>query len=91
MVDKFIAAIKEKRDEHLAAVTERITDQNGHYDYDDRKKDTDLIISAVLDVVEEQYESIVTATAIDSEGEDIGVDMSISPNLSTLYMEEVNT
>lgn len=85
-VDNFISAVKAKRDEHIASVTERITNENGHYDYEDRVKDTDAIIGAILDVVEEQYGDIITAE--NDDGEDVTV--SCSSDLSTLYFEEVS-
>lgn len=88
-VDNFISAVKAKRDEHIAAVTERITDQNGHYDYDDRVKDTDALIGAVLDVVEEQYNDFITAEVDGDEG-DSTVIVSCASDLSTLYFEEVS-
>jgi hypothetical protein len=84
-VDNFISAVKAKRDEHIAAVTERVT-ATIYYGYDDRMKDTDAIIGAVLDVVEEQYGDIITAAT--EEGDDVTV--SCASDLSTLYFEEVS-
>lgn len=91
MSDVFFAAVKEKRNEVLSTISERMQNQNGQYEYDDAIRDIDLVVSGVLDVVEEQFESLVNGIAVDSEGEDVSVELSITSNLSTLYMEEVNT
>lgn len=94
MVDKFISAVKEKRTEALATFETLLVAA-----FDDGEKPNynriaataiDQAISGTLDVVEEQYETLITATATDSEGEEVGVDMSCASDLSTLYMEEVN-
>lgn len=85
-VDNFISAIKVKRDEHIAAVTESITDQNGVYDYTDRVKDTDTIIGEVLDLIEEHIGDFTTA--VNDDGVD--VEVTCSSDLSTLYFEEVS-
>lgn len=91
MSDVFFAAVKEKRNEVLSTISERMQNQNGQYEYDDAIRDIDLVVSGVLDVVEEQFESLVNGIAVDNEGEDVSVELSITSNLSTLYMEEVNT
>lgn len=91
MSDAFFGAVKEKRDEVLAKISEQLENEGGHYRFDDAIRDIDSVISGVLDVVEEQYESLITATAVDSEGEDVSVELSITTELSTLFMETVNT
>lgn len=93
--DSFIGSIKEKRTEALAKYEELLVadfDSGGKPDFHGIARTVvDQVIGGVLDVVEEQYESIVTGTATDSEGEEVSVELFITSNLSTLYSEEVNT
>lgn len=91
MSDAFFGAVKEKRDEVLTAISEQMENEHGRYRFDDAIRHIDQAISGVLDVVEEQYESLITATAVDSEGDDVSVELSITTDLSTLFMETVNT
>lgn len=88
MSDAFFIAVKEKRNEALAFFNERIEANGGIFPVEELSLGIDSLVSGVLDVVEEQYESIVTASTDD---EDTIIDLTIVSNLSTLFMEEVNT
>lgn len=90
MSDAFFGALKEKRDEAVAKIEELTKDEGVTCPTDDILRIVDNTIAGVLDVVEEQYTSIVTATAVDSQGDECGVDLSILPDLSTLFFETVN-
>lgn len=89
-VDAFIGAVKVKRDETLATISERLENEGGRYRFDDAIRDIDQLIGGVLDVVAERYEDIIEATASDSEGEEVQVTLGCSSELSTLYFEEVS-
>lgn len=91
MSDAFFGAVKEKRDECLKFITETTENNSGITPMEDIIRAVDSVICGVLDVVEEQYETLVTATAEDSEGDLVSVELSITSELSTLFMEAVNT
>ena len=88
-LDNFVSAVKEKRDETLKLIGDRMENQCGQYEMDDAILDIDKLIGGVLDVVEERYADLVTGSAQDSEGEEVSVELSIITGLSTLYFEEV--
>ena len=94
-VDNFISAVKEKRDEACAAYEVALVaafDDGGKPDWHSlAAKAIDQAIVGVLDLVEERYADLVTGTATDSEGEECSVELSITPDLSTLYFEEVSS
>lgn len=93
MVDKFISAVKGKRDEALEVFTSEVflQEQASGDPQAVIAKGLDQLVSNILDVVEEQYQDIVTGNATDGEGEEVSVDLVCATDLSTLYMEEVNT
>jgi hypothetical protein len=92
-VDNFVSAVKEKRNEAVEYFLSEDFHQamaNGVESPDVVvKKGVDLLVGAVLDVVEERYADLVTGSASDSEGEEVSVELSITTGLSTLYFEEV--
>lgn len=85
-VDSFIGAVKVKRDETLEKFSETLANQNGHLDQDDAIRFVDQLVGGVLDIVNDQYEEIITAEA-DDDGNAI---VSCASDLSTLYFEEVS-
>lgn len=85
-VDNFIGAVKVKRDEILEEFSATLENQSGHLDQDDAIRYVDKLIGGVLDVVEEQYGSIITAET--DSGEEVLT--TCASDLSTLYFEEVS-
>jgi hypothetical protein len=89
--DAFIGAVKVKRDETLAKISERLENEGGRYRFDDAIQDIDQLVGGVLDVVNERYEDIIEGSATDSEGEEVSVNLTCGFELSTLYFEEVSS
>jgi hypothetical protein len=90
-IDAFIGAVKVKRDETLAIISERMENESGRYRYDDAIRDIDQLVGNVLDVVAERFEDFIEGSATDSEGEECTVSLTCSSELSTLYFEEVSS
>lgn len=92
-VDNFVAAVKEKRNEALEYfLSEDFAQAQAADDPEVAVKvGLDKLVGGVLDVVEERYADLVTGTATDAEGEEVSVELTITPDLSTLYFEEVSS
>lgn len=96
-VDTFISAVKDKRNDALDVFEDKVRElgKDKTNDGADVLKGAavaalDYLAGGILDVVEEQYESLVIAIAIDSEGEEVDVSLGITADLSTLFFEEIN-
>lgn len=91
-VDNFISDIKEKRNEAV----EYFLSEDYHQAISNgveapevaTRKGIDQLVTAVLDIVEERYDDIITAEAEDG---DASVTVTCASDLSTLYMEEVSS
>lgn len=98
-VDTFISAVKDKRNEAIEIVLASMVDLGKNNEdlkaplaalADTAYTAIDKAVAGTLDVVEEQYESLVIASAIDSEGEEVDVSLGITADLSTLFFEEIS-
>ncbi|ARV77004.1 hypothetical protein PHABIO_373 [Pseudomonas phage Phabio] len=93
-VDTFISAVKDKRNEARELYEKELVaafDEGGKPDWHGiAARAIDHAVAGVLDVVEEQYESIVAGAALDSEGEEVDVSLTVMAELSTLYFEEIS-
>lgn len=91
-VDNFVSAVKEKRNEAVEYfLSEDFMQAQAAADTPDTaiKVGLDKLVGAILDVVEERYADLIEATATTDDGEPALVEMTITPELSTLYFEEV--
>lgn len=96
-VDTFISAVKDKRNDALDVFADKVRklSKDDNNDGADVLKGAavaalDYLAGGILDVVEEQYESLVIAVAIDSEGEEVDVSLGITADLSVLFFEEIS-
>lgn len=96
-VDTFISAIKDKRNDALDVFTDKVRELNKDNTNDgaDVLKGAavaalDYLAGGILDVVEEQFESIVSGAAVDAEFEEVDVNLTVANDLSTLYFEEIS-
>lgn len=85
-VDSFIGAVKVKRDEAITFFNEKMEANGGILPVEEIALGVDSLVSGVLDIVNDQYEEIITAEADD----DGNVIVSCASDLSTLYFEEVS-
>ncbi len=85
--ESFIGAVKVKRDEALAFFNEKLEANGGILPVEDIAIGVDSLVGGVLDVLNDQYEEIITAE-IDDDNNPI---ISCVSDLSTLYFEEVSS
>lgn len=96
-VDTFISAVKDKRNDALDVFEDKVRELSKDKTNDgaDVLKGAavaalDHLAGGILDVVEEQFESIVAGAALDSEGEEVDVNLTVASDLSILFFEEIN-
>lgn len=98
-VDNFISAVKVKRDESVETFQEKVIELKNATGPDNGAEilkqaasfALDTLAGGILDLFEERYADLVTGSATDSEGEEVSVELTITPDLSTLYFEEVSS
>lgn len=85
--ESFIGSVKVKRDEAIEWFNKTTEDNGGIFPIEELTTGIDTLVGGVLDVLNEQYDEIITA-----ESED-GTPALIScvSDLSTIYFEEVSS